>query len=74
MDVWAPPLAWATTNGDAGKHQAMEYADGATRERSTYADPGAELADDHGWARSKRLWLKALLAHVQAKMVMDGGI
>ena len=27
----------------------------------------------HCWARYERLWLKALLVHVQAKMVTDGG-
>ena len=74
MDICVPLLAWATTNDDAGRHQAMEYADGARSQRSTYADRRAALADDHGLARSKRLWLKALLAHVQTKMVTDGGV
>ena len=34
---------------------------------------GGTLADVHGWARYERLWLKALLARVQAKMFTDGG-
>ena len=34
---------------------------------------GGTLADDHGWDRYERLWLKALIAYVQAKMVTDGG-
>ena len=34
---------------------------------------GGTVADDHGWAGYERLWLKALLAHVQAKMDTDGG-
>ena len=36
-------------------------------------DHPVERRHRHGWARHERLWLKALLVHVQAKMVTDGG-